>query len=185
MTALVPRAISAVGIVLIYSLIEVSIAVTGAVNQTGTNSLCSASERVVFTASVVGSNKLVSICSSSLLDDRRGYLQYRFGRPGRVELQFPSSTQNTQEAFAYTRYTRPLVTYLTLTFSTSEYQYSIHQDDDAEMKPASHLAYITIAPLGKPAADSEELTIRLREPVKGSLMSLEDVVRNVPWTKER
>lgn len=151
--------------------------------RTAADSLCSAGERVVFSAFVEGSNKLVSICSSSRLDDRQGYLQYRFGRPGKVELQFPSSKQNTQKAFTYIRYTRPLVTYLTVKFSTADYQYSIHEDNDAEMKPPSNAAYITITPLRERAGDSSELTIRLRGRVKGSLMNLEDVVLNEPWSK--
>jgi hypothetical protein len=64
------------------------------------DSLCDASERVLFSALVKGSNKLVSICSSRKIDKQEGYLQYRFGRPGQVELEFPSSRQDTQKSFA-------------------------------------------------------------------------------------
>jgi hypothetical protein len=163
----------------------VSIPITGAANQAGANSLCATAERVVFSAFVEGSGKLASICSSRRLDARKGYLQYRFGRPGNVELQFPSSRRNTQKAFTYTGYTRPLVTYLTLTFTTSDYRYSIGVDYNAELKPASHDAYITVTTLGAPGADSKDVTIKLRTPVTGSLMTLEDVVPNEPWTKER
>lgn len=185
------KAISVVGVILISGLCIISSPrglVTGPstsekqTRRTGADTLCSDFERVVFSAFVEGSNKLVSICSSSRLDDRRGYLQYRFGRPGKIELQFPASKQNTQKAFTYTRYTRPLVTYLTVKFSTADHQYSIHEDYDAETKPASSATYITVAPI-RSAGDSSELTIRLRGRVKGSLMSLEDVVPNEPWSK--
>jgi hypothetical protein len=152
--------------------------------NTAADSLCSAGERIVFSAFVQGSNKLASICTSSRLDERQGYLQYRFGRPGRVELQFPSSKQHTQKAFTYTRYTRPLVTYLTLTFRTRDYRYSIHQDSDAEMTPASDAAYITVDSLLKHRGGSTERTISLRGRVKGSLLRLEGVVPNESWTKE-
>jgi hypothetical protein len=163
----------------------VSIIVTSAANHTVADSLCSPGERVVFSAFAEGSNKLVSICSSRHLDSRRGYLQYRFGRPGKVELQFPPGRQHTQRAFTYTRYTRPLVTYLTLTFTTNNHRYSIHEDSDAEFKPASSAAYITVAPPRKRTDDSTDLTIQLRGKVKGSLISLEDVVLNKPWAAER
>ncbi len=68
-----------------------SVWVTRAANPAVIDSLCSPGERVVFSAFAEGSNKLVSICSSSPLNESRGYLQYRFGRPGKIELQFPRS----------------------------------------------------------------------------------------------
>jgi hypothetical protein len=154
-------------------------AVAAADNGRG-ESLCQAGERVVLSASVENSDKIASICSSTRLDDRHGYLQYRFGRPGKVELQFPSSRKNTQKAFTYSRYTRPLVTYLTLAFSAGGYRYSIHQDNDSEIKPASNAAYITVVPLRPRSGEPAEATIKLAGRVMGSLMSLEDVVVNEP-----
>ncbi len=77
------------------------------------------------------------------------------------------------------------MTYLTLSFTTNNYRYSIHEDSDAEFKPASSAAYITVAPPLKGAGDSTDRTIRLQGNVKGSLISLEDVVPNKPWTAER
>jgi hypothetical protein len=83
--------------------------------------LCHGNERVLFSATVTGSNKLVSICRSSRLDESRGHLQYRFGRPGKIELEFPKSREDTPSQFRYARYTRPLVTYLALRFETGGY----------------------------------------------------------------
>ena len=142
------------------------------------NSLCDASERVLFSALVKGSDKLVSICSSPRIDKQQGYLQYRFGRPGQVELEFPSSRQDTQKAFAYTRYTRPLVTYLTVKFTTNGYSYSIHQDFNDEIKRAEKDAYVVVAPVGKEDDDAAAKTIHLQKMVKGSLTNLEDLVPN-------
>jgi hypothetical protein len=161
----------------------VSILISEPATTDNATSLCSADERVVFSAFVAGSNKIASVCSSRLLNDHRGYLQYRFGRPDKIELQFPEKRQNSQRAFTYTRYTRPLVTYLTLTFSTTDYRYSIHQDDDAEIKPASRAAYISVEPIQERPGVSEEITIHLRGRVRGTLMTLEDVVSNEPWSK--
>ena len=149
------------------------------------DSLCDTGERVLFSASVKGSNKLVSICSSRQVDKRQGYLQYRFGRPGQVELEFPSSRQDTQKAFAYTRYTRPLVTLLTVKFTTNGYSYSIHQDYNSEIRPAENDAYLMVAPLGKEDDEAAAKTIHLERLVKGSLTSVEDLVPTKTGTKNR
>jgi len=141
------------------------------------DSLCSNGERVMFSAMVRGSNKLVSLCSSKQLTDSQGYLQYRFGRPGKVELEFPKNREATQSGFRYSRYTRPLVTYVVLRFETGGYLYSIHQNNNAEEKPALNEATVTVTPLETVKTDSKTVEIRLRMPVKGSLMNLEDVVR--------
>ena len=44
---------------------------------------------------------MVSICTSNPLTRDAGYLQYRFGRIGDVELTFPEDRQNTQEQFLW------------------------------------------------------------------------------------
>lgn len=147
--------------------------------------LCGADETVLFSTTVAGSGKLVSICGSRQLDSERGYLQYRFGRPAKIELEFPSDRQNTQSKFAYTRYTRPLVTYLTVSFRTDDHEYSIHQDSSDEERPAQREVYITVATLGAKETESKEVTIKLRTQVKGSLMNLERIVPEQPWWKEK
>jgi hypothetical protein len=148
------------------------------------DSLCDASERVLFSALVKGSNKVVSICSSRKIDKQQGYLQYRFGRPGQVELEFPSSRQDTQKSFAYTRYTRPLVTYLTVKFTSNGYSYSIHHDFNDEIKPAENEAYLVVAPAGKEDDAAAAKKIHLQRGVKGSLTNLEDLVPNENWYQE-
>ncbi len=151
--------------------------------ETSKATLCNEKERVIFSAAVQGSEKLVSICGSRQLDSRRGYLQYRFGRPGQIEMEFPRTRENTQPQFSYTRYTRPRVTYLTLKFETNGYRYSIHQDHDAEQEPARLEAYVTIASPERHEIVPEEDVLHLRVPVQGSLMNLESVVPNVPWSE--
>ncbi len=134
---------------------------------------------MIFSAFVEGDKKLLSICGSKQLDDHRGYLQYRFGRPGMVEMEFPTDRRDSQSAFRYTRYTRPRVTYLTLTFEANGYRYSLHEDHDAERGPAKVKAYLTRLRSKQPGTDPAETTMELRVP-KGSLMKLESVVPNVP-----
>lgn len=137
-------------------------------------SLCNREETSLFSCAVEGSGKLLSICGSKRLDASRGYVQYRFGREGKVELEFPKERRETQSAFHYTRYTRPLVTYLVLRFETNGYLYSVHQNYNAEEHPPINESSVTVTQPGGKAARPIEL--RCRKPTQGSLMKLEDIV---------
>lgn len=135
--------------------------------------LCQQTEQVVFSCSMKKTAKILSICTSKKIDAKNGYVQYRFGFPGKVELEFPAERKDTQSAFAYSRYTRPLVTLLTLEFQSNGYKYSVHQDSNAEEKPPVNSSYLNVT---TPDANAKEIEMTCREPVKGSLMLLEDVV---------
>lgn len=135
--------------------------------------LCEQNEQVVFSCNMQKSAKLLSICTSKKIDAQNGYVQYRFGLPGKVELEFPTERKDTQSAFGYSRYTRPLVTLLSLQFESNGYKYSIHQDSNAEEKPPVNYSYLNVTP---PDVSAKEIEMTCRQPVKGSLMLLEDVV---------
>ena len=57
---------------------------------------CRAQERIVFSCSL--GKKTVSVCASADLSATTGYLQYRFGPRGALELAFPDLTQATPAA---------------------------------------------------------------------------------------
>src|SRR6266480_5829555 len=61
----------------------------GVPGQLQSNSLCTKDERVVFSCPVKRPAKIVSVCASKDLTSEHGYLQYRFGLPGKIELEFP------------------------------------------------------------------------------------------------
>lgn len=64
--------------------------------------LCTAGERVIFSAALVRSTKLVSLCGSPGDGDLPGaYVQYRFGRPGRVELEYPHDRAGSRQQFEH------------------------------------------------------------------------------------
>src|SRR6266851_2325141 len=70
------------------------------------NTLCAKDERIIFSCPVKRPAKIVSICASKDLTSEHGYLQYRFGLPGKIELEFPKERTGTQEKFHYTHYFR-------------------------------------------------------------------------------
>jgi hypothetical protein len=132
-------------------------------------SLCQANEQTIWSCTTT-KNKIASVCGSKDLAEDKGYLQYRFGSLGKIELEFPKERKESQKAFKYLRYTRPLVTMLTLSFETGGVVYEIHDDDNSEEKPAIRVASIDIKDGAK------ELSIVCKQPTTGSLMKLEDFV---------
>ena len=98
-------------------------------------SLCRVEEQVFFSCRVTGSSKLISLCGSQALDTRRGYLQYRFGKAGAVELQFPRDRANTQRVFRYAHYFRAQVDRTEVTFDNDGYRYVVFDYYEGDIKP--------------------------------------------------
>jgi hypothetical protein len=151
-----------------------------ALNSIKPRTLCSATERVVWSCETTKDGRIASLCGSKDLDADRGYVQYRFGLPGRVELEYPGTRTNTQAAFKFSRYTRPLVTYLKLVFVNNGFTYTLSDDSNDEEKPPAREASVSVAPAG---ANGKESTLRCRRPITGSLMKLEGVVQKEEYTE--
>ena len=132
-------------------------------------SLCRASEKTIWTCTTT-KNKIASVCASKDLAEDKGYVQYRFGAPGKIELEYPKMREGSAQKFKYSRYTRPLVTMLMLEFENDGVTYEIHDDDNYEEKPPVRAASIEIANGDKSAS------VVCRQPVSGSLMELENIV---------
>jgi hypothetical protein len=109
-----------------------------AVSQLQAGSLCEDAEQVVFSCTIKKPAKIVSLCSSKELTKDRGYLQYRFGLPGKVELEFPKQREQTQTAFKYSHYFRAQFDQTEITFTQDGYEYAIFDDYNGEEKPARH-----------------------------------------------
>lgn len=141
-------------------------------------SLCAPDEKTIWSCATVG-RKTVSVCGSRELNKDRGYLQYRFGRPGHVELEYPRQREHTQTAFSYFRYTRPLVTFLGLRFKIDEYEYEVYDNSNEEAGAHSSEAGVTVTPAGNTA---KAVDYRCRKPVTHHLIELEEIVPNTEMT---
>lgn len=137
--------------------------------QSKSKSLCSADEQTIWSCTTA-KNKIASVCASKNLAEDKGYVQYRFGLLGKIELEFPQKREESQKAFKYSRYTRPLVTMLTLSFTNNGVVYEIHDDDNSEEKPPVRAASIDIAD------GARKSSVVCKQPTNGSLMTLEDFV---------
>ena len=98
-------------------------------------SLCTKDEKVVFSCSLRRSTKIVSLCSSQKLTKDAGYLQYRFGTPGKIELEFPDVRDESRKAFKYSHYFRAKVDSTEVSFSRSGYTYAVFDEYNGEEKP--------------------------------------------------
>ena len=99
-------------------------------------SLCAKDEKIVFSCSLKRSMKIVSLCSSQNLTKDGGYLQYRFGAPGKIELESPENRADSRKAFKYSHYFRALVDSTEISFSRNGYTYTVFDEYNGEEKPA-------------------------------------------------
>src|SRR5262245_59396824 len=88
-------------------------------------SLCEETEKVVFSCQLKNPAKIVSLCSSTKLTKTEGYLQYRFGVPGKIELEYPKQRSDAQKSFHYSHYFRAQVDETEISFSSDGYTYTV------------------------------------------------------------
>jgi len=114
------------------------------------DSLCARDERIIFSCPVKRPAKIVSVCASKDLTSDRGYLQYRFGLPGKIELEYPKERQGTQQKFHYTHYFRAQFDMTEIGFTIDGYEYSVFNDYNGEEKPAISSQGVSVTAPGKP-----------------------------------
>ena len=137
-------------------------------------SLCGKGEKVVFSCSVKGSSRIVSLCSSIKLTKTEGYLQYRFGLPGKIELEYPKERAGSLKQFEYSHYFRAQVDRTTISFSVNGYSYSIFDNYEGEEKPIVWDEGLTVT-----SPDSKkDVTYSCRGRAKADFGDLPDVMEN-------
>lgn len=141
-------------------------------NSSQANSLCAKNEHIIFSCAVKRTAKIVSLCASSDLAKERGYLQYRFGLPEKIELEFPKDRQGTQQKFRYSHYFRFQVDLTEITFEVNGYEYSVFDTYNGEEKPAISEQGVSVKAPGKP----KEVSFVCRSKPKADYSALSDVL---------
>jgi hypothetical protein len=136
--------------------------------------LCAKDERIIFSCPVKKPARMVSICASKDLTRERGYLQYRFGVPGKIELEFPKDRKGTQEKFQYTHYFRAQFDTTSINFTIDGYEYSVFDDYNGEEKPAVSSQGVSVTAPGKP----KEVSFVCRAKPKVDYTDLQAVLPN-------
>ena len=138
------------------------------------NTLCDRNERVIFSCRVKRPAKIVSVCASKDLTSERGYLQYRFGLPGKIELEYPKDRTGTQTKFQYTHYFRAQVDLTEISFNVNGYEYQVTDDYNGEEKPAQTIQGVSVTAPGK----AKEVSFVCRARPKADYADLQAVLGN-------
>ena len=138
------------------------------------NTLCARDERVIFSCALRQTAKIVSVCASKDLTNEKGYLQYRFGLPGKVELEFPKDRTNTQQQFEYSHYFRARVDLTEINFTINGVNYSVFDDYQGEEKPAVSEQGVSI---NWPGTNKKEVRYLCASKPKADYADLQDVLR--------
>lgn len=136
------------------------------------NTLCAKDERVIFSCPVKRPAKIISVCASKDLTSDRGYLQYRFGLPGKIELEYPKDRAGTQQKFHYTHYFRAQFDLTSINFTIDGYEYSVFDDYNGEEKPAVSSQGVSVTAPGKP----KEVSFACRTKPKADYADLQAVL---------
>jgi len=139
-----------------------------------TRTLCAGGERVIFSCVLKQPAKTVSVCASKDLTNDKGYLQYRFGMPGKVELEFPKDRANTQQQFEYSHYFRARVDMTEINFTVNGVNYSVFDDYQGEEKPAVSEQGVSI---NWPGTNKKEVRYLCASKPKADYADLQDVLR--------
>ena len=142
-------------------------------------SLCKPGEQIFFACRVKGkAEKIVSLCGSKDLGEKDGKLvgslEYRFGKPGKLELTFPKPGADLRKAFEYSRYTRSMFSIEHFGFVNQTFRYTLFSEVNAEDDP--NAAVMRGIRIGKEADEGAKTTdLGCVGPVTDRLMDLEDL----------
>lgn len=93
-------------------------------------SLCEPGEAVQFSCPM-GRGRIVSVCGQP-----PAALQYRFGRPGRIELRYPADAAQGPQLFLFTHYMRYQVDRLALHFTNEDTEYEVFDEHEDGQRSA-------------------------------------------------
>lgn len=139
----------------------------------GGSSLCAEEEQTVFSCKVRKHNKILAICASKDLSKSTGYLQYRFGRPGSLDLVFPIEKETSRQQFSFARYTRYQVAKVAVVFRNNDHSYSVFDNYDGESGTPTRERGVAIT---GPDEHKKPMTYLCSQQAVSSLSKLESVL---------
>lgn len=87
--------------------------------------MCYPHEEIYFSCPI--GDKVMSVCASGNISPQNGYVQYRFGRPGKPELEYPEQSEPPTDRFLITDFAGGSINSTHLKFKTAGYVYVIYQ----------------------------------------------------------
>jgi hypothetical protein len=141
-------------------------------NRLQAGTLCAKDERVIFSCPTKRPAKIVSLCASKNLTSDAGYVQYRFGLPAKIELEYPQDRNGSRQKFQYTHYFRAQVDLTEISFTNNGYEYQITDDYNGEEKPTQSIQGVSVTAPGKP----KEVSLNCRIKPKADYTDLQAVL---------
>ena len=135
-------------------------------------SLCTPDEVVYFSCQT--DKGILSLCGSKKGSKFEG-IQVRLGTMGSLKFKFPNSMDGSLKTFTYSRYTRPLVTYLKISFKSDMVNYELYRDSSYEENPKKE---DWAAGLSKISGDDVEVLATCSNYPIARLAELEDILEN-------
>lgn len=126
-------------------------------------SLCEPGEAVQFSCPM-GRGRTLSICGQP-----PAALQYRFGKPGQIELRYPADAAQGPQLFLFAHYMRYQVDRIALNFSNEGTEYEVFD----EREDGKRSAGVRVTKAG----DSRETALPCRGPVTSRLGTLKPLLR--------
>lgn len=136
-------------------------------------SLCNTIEKIIFSCKIKNSANNLSVCASQNLSKDSGYIQYRFGRNGAIELEYPAEKEVSRSSFLFARYTRFQVSRLTLSFSNNNVNYTIFDNYDGESHPYVKEKGVEISGQG---LENKNIKLLCDQAALSNLDDMEDIV---------
>lgn len=131
--------------------------------------LCQLDEQVLFSCRIAKSTKQVALCATPKLDER-GWLIYRFGTPGKIELEFPGQRAGSLQRFSFGHYMRYQTDYTDIAFNIGKVQYTVYDYYQGEEKSAYARGVRVTTDTGK------EVDLACHGKVKSELLQLEGLL---------
>lgn len=89
--------------------------------------LCQPHEEVYFSCPIDG--KVLSVCASGNISPDNGYVQYRFGKIGKIELEYPEKPYPPRKLFSISDILEGNLSFTHLKFDSGRYHYVFYQGD--------------------------------------------------------
>jgi hypothetical protein len=143
------------------ALLALALAAAPVFDAAGADGLCQAAETPYFSCQTAA-KKWIGVCGAA-----NGDVQYRFGKPGKVELAYPADPAQGKSSLRLAHYMRYQADRVEVTFSNGGNDYAVF-DYSEEGKRHAGVRLTTAA--------GKELEIACRKPVASRLVKLEGVL---------
>jgi hypothetical protein len=87
--------------------------------------MCYPHEEIYFSCAV--GSKIVSVCASGNISPKNGYVKYRFGRPDKPELEYPTESVPPKDQFSISDFSGGSVNSIHLKFRSGGYIYVVYE----------------------------------------------------------